>query len=99
MAKVIRKTGDEYSVTAKYQEKNVAKPEKFKYVNSKGETGTKNDLRWTERGQFIIHDIVKRAINAGVLKLHQGRYIINQDWIKRYNAQKKIQREQQRKTN
>ena len=96
LAKVIRKTGDEYSVTAPYQAEDIAKPEKFKYVNSKGETGVKNDLRWTEKGQAVIHDFVKRAINAGVVKLQKGRYIINQEWIDRYEAQNKARREEKK---
>lgn len=94
LAKVIRRTGNEYSLTAKYQGEHIAKSEKFKYVNSKGETGSKNDLRWTEKGHSIIHDVVKRAINAGVVKEKRGRYILDQKWIANYYAGLKEKRQQ-----
>lgn len=94
LAKVIRRTGNEYSLTAKYQGEHIAKSEKFKYVNSKGETGVKNDLRWTEKGHSIIHDVVKRAIEAGVIKEKRGRYILNQKWLANYYAGIKEKRQQ-----
>ncbi len=86
MGKVIRKTGKEYSITAKYQAENIAKLEKFSYVNSKGENCVKNDLRWTEKGHEVIDGIIKRAIAAGALKEVKGRYMIDHKWIKNLNT-------------
>ena len=93
---VIRKTGKEYSVMAKYQRDNVAKPEKFPYKNKKGEACTKIDLRWTEKGHAIIHEKVKNAINVGALVLVKGRYEISQKWLKEYQDNQKAIREQRK---
>jgi len=86
IGKVIRKTGKEYSVTAKYQAEKIAELEKFPYVNSKGENCVKNDLRWTEKGHEVIDGIIKRAIAAGALKEVKGRYMIDHKWIKNLNT-------------
>ena len=81
VAKVIRKTGKEYSLTAPYQGKNYAVPEKFTYVNSKGQKVSRNELRWTEAGHEFIHGLIPRAKSAGVLKEVKGRFMVDEAWV------------------
>ena len=90
IGKVIRKTGREYSVMAKYQGENIAKPEKFKYVNKDGKECTKNDLRWTEKGHALIHEKIKSAISVGALVQVKGRYQISQKWYDNYINERKL---------
>jgi len=80
IAGVIRKTGREYSLTAKYQGKDFIWPKTINYEDRKGEKHSIIELRWKERGREHIINLIRRAVSAGVLIEKKGRYFINKEW-------------------
>jgi len=80
--KIIRKTGEEYSLTAQFQGHGYAKPHTHTYIKdtNTGETGTKITLRWTEKGRAMIVTTFNEAIKRGVLVERKGRYFIKNNW-------------------
>lgn len=79
-AKVLRKTGKEYSLASKYQGNGYTDSETFSFNRTDGTSGSKIELRWTEKGREFVSGLIPRAINAGALILRKGRYYINHDW-------------------
>lgn len=55
---VIYKVNGVYVLYAKYQNRGLTKPKTFHYDGTSGETKTKIELYWTERGRKFIHDLI-----------------------------------------
>ncbi|MGE5393777.1 MAG: BRO family protein [Candidatus Saccharibacteria bacterium] len=76
----LRRTSTGYSLTAKYQGQNYSVVETFKYEGSDGGNRSALHIKYTEKGRLKIYDIIRRAIDVGLLKEVRGRYFINKDW-------------------
>jgi anti-repressor protein len=61
--KVIRKVRDTYVLYEQYQNKGYAKTETFSYTDTEGNTKTKIQLVWTEKGRGLIHKILNPVFN------------------------------------
>lgn len=54
----------QYLLYAKYQNKGYTKTHTYSYTRSNGETGTKMQTVWTEKGRKFIHGLLKMEITA-----------------------------------
>lgn len=82
IAKIIRKTGREYSLTSRYQGMDITWPKTVNYEDSEGKKHTIIELRWKEKGREIIIQTIHRAIDKGVLYEKKGRYFVSAEWKK-----------------
>ncbi|MVZ67400.1 phage antirepressor protein [Sphingobacterium sp. DK4209] len=53
------KQGDKWLISSKYRDKGYSGTSTFKYINSKGESATNIEMRWTEKGREFIHSLFK----------------------------------------
>lgn len=77
--KIQRKTGGEYSLTAAYQDKGFAKMFPVTY----GENGEKSklQLKWSEKGRRMIHQLIKHAEMDGFIVINKkGRYSLGKEY-------------------
>lgn len=79
-AGVIRRTGREYSLTARYQGKDYTWPKSVTYEDKEGKSHSTIELRWKEKGREKIIELISRAIEKGVLIEKKGRYFFNKKW-------------------